>query len=150
MSKYGEYRYLAYTYGHSGWSGRLRELLFMNSTIFMERSECNEFYFDALRPGVDYVPVAEDLSDLQTKVETSARDIPAARAMASSWIANGAPLMSMGCILDYIDGLLRKYAEYQRYAPEEHLEWPVHSVNSTAAYFLESTPPSLDTCRPYF
>ena len=40
----GRYRYSVYTYGHSGWSARLRELTFMNTTVFMEESPCHEWY----------------------------------------------------------------------------------------------------------
>lgn len=68
MSHYGHYRYSVYTYesaqslrhaeaheisdtarfclryGHSGWSARLREITYMNTTVFLEDSQCHEYF----------------------------------------------------------------------------------------------------------
>ena len=44
ISHYGQYRYSIYTYGHSGWSARLREITYMNTTVFMEESPCHEYF----------------------------------------------------------------------------------------------------------
>ena len=44
-----------YTYGHSGWSQRLRELAFMNATVLMESSDCSEFFFDSFVPNVSFM-----------------------------------------------------------------------------------------------
>ena len=36
LRTYGQYQYSLYTYGHSGWSRRLRELAYFNTTVLME------------------------------------------------------------------------------------------------------------------
>lgn len=74
MAKYGKYQYLVYTYGHSGWSRRLREMAFMNTVVLMENSSCHEFYWHPFKPGVHYIPVQEDLSDLSTRLAAAIAD----------------------------------------------------------------------------
>jgi hypothetical protein len=34
----------AHRYGHSGWSARLREITYMNTTVFVEDSPCHEYF----------------------------------------------------------------------------------------------------------
>lgn len=150
LKKYGGYKYNVYTYGHSGWSRRLREMMFMNTTVFMETSSCNEFFFDSLHPGTDYIPVAEDLSDLQDRLESVARDPDTARIISNNWLKSAKPLMRLECILDYIEQLLRAYAKLQKFDPPDRSDWGLHTLDSNAQYFLESTPPDVTTCRPYF
>ena len=150
LKTYGEYKYNVYTYGHSGWSRRLREMMFMNTTVFMETSSCNEFFFDALQPGTDYVPVAEDLSDLRARLESVAQDPESARIMSNNWLTNAKPLMRLECILDYIEQLLRAYAKLQKFTPPDRSDWGLHTLESGSKYFLESMPPNVATCRPYF
>lgn len=150
LATYGEYKYNVYTYGHSGWSRRLRELMFMNTTVFMEHSSCNEFFFGALQSGIDYVPVSEDLEDLQARVEAVAKDPETARKIAANFLEVGPKLMRLECILDYIEQLLRAYAKLQRFAPPNRSSWNMHTLKSGAQYFLTSTPPKIAECRPYF
>lgn len=150
LSTYGQYRYQVYTYGHSGWSRRLRELAYMNSTVMMERSECEEFFFHGFKEGVHYQSVAEDLSDLAEKLAAAAGAEADSRAMAARWVELGPQLLSLECILDYIEATLRGYARLQRFAPRPQPGWPLHHVNSSARYFLESQPPSIEMCAAHF
>jgi hypothetical protein len=150
LKTYGEYKYNAYTYGHSGWSARLRELMFMNTTVLMEKSMCNEYFFDSLREGIDYVPVAEDLSNLQELLERVSQNTVGVRQMANRWVEAAKPLMTLECILDYMENVLRAYSKLQRFDPPDRSAWPLHSIDSPAKYFLEKTPPKVEVCRPFF
>eukprot|EP00039_Didymoeca_costata_P005595 m.82816 g.82816 ORF g.82816 m.82816 type:complete len:451 (+) comp12889_c0_seq4:173-1525(+) len=150
LSQYGDYKYLVYTYGHSGWSGRLRELAFINTTLLMETTECREFFVDSFVSGVDFVPVAEDFSDIEEVLERTRSDPEKAQKMAASWYKKGEHLMSLECVLDYIENLLREYAKLQNFVPEAHPDWERHYMNSSAQYFLDPRPPSLDMCRDHF
>ena len=122
----------------------------MNSTVLMEKSDCSEFFYDKFEPGVHYIPVQEDLSDLPKQLSATISNQAQAREMAAQWVSVGQSLLSLECILDYIDNLLRGYAKLQRFVPRLHESWPLHHLNSTAHYFLQSEPPSIATCSPHF
>lgn len=150
LPTYGDYRYSVYTYGHSGWSARLRELMFFNTTVLLERSKCSEFILHTFKAGTDYIPVAEDLSDLPDVLAAAAADSDGSRAMAMRWVAKGRDLLRMECLLEYIAELLRAYAKLQHFTPQPRPTWGEHRLNSTLHYFLDARPPRVDTCRPYF
>ena len=122
----------------------------MNTTILMESSNCSEFFYDSFTPNVHYVPVAEDLSDLEEKLAAIESNPKEAREMAERWVKLGTRLLTLDCIMDYVEMLLREYAKLQKFTPEPRLDWPEYTASSTAQYFLESVPPKVETCRPYF
>ena len=61
------YRYLIDVQGR-GWSARLKLLLFSGRTVFIQQRRWEEYFFPRLKPMVHFVPVREDLSDLEAQV----------------------------------------------------------------------------------
>jgi hypothetical protein len=67
LPEHCEYRFLIDLQG-SGYSARLKILLHSNRTIFYQKRKWNEYWFFDLMPFVHYIPVEEDLSDLEEKI----------------------------------------------------------------------------------
>eukprot|EP00038_Savillea_parva_P012975 m.208156 g.208156 ORF g.208156 m.208156 type:complete len:489 (+) comp24036_c0_seq1:41-1507(+) len=130
-----EYQGNIYAYGHCGWSRRVHELATMDTVVFMEDSICREYFHAMFEPGVDHVAVAEDFSDLVTKAEDMFKRPKDAEAMAAAWYTKGKQLFSLVCVLDYVDALLRAYADLQRFDPEYHSSWPEYHPNETHDFF---------------
>ena len=145
LQHYGRFRYLVYAYGHCGWSRRLHELALMNATILMEKSDCNEYVLDAFVPGVHYVPVAEDFSDIEERLDGMMADPIESERMAAAWVQRGTDGMSLHCTLDYIELLLREYAELQRDKPVKHRNWQLYEFSSGRDVMMH--PPILTTCN---
>lgn len=100
LSDYGKYRYQVYAHGRCGWSRRIHELAFMKAVVFVEASPCNEYLLAGFEPGVDYVPVAEDFSDLAEQVAKMDAQPLAAAAMAAKWAAKGRLIFAPECVLE--------------------------------------------------
>jgi len=149
IAKYGEYKYLIYAYGHSGWSQRLRELAFMDAVMLLEESPCHEYYHHAFRPGQHYLSAREDLTDLEERPSQAMSDNKQAATMAGAWVATGRRVMALPCVLQYVEDVLREYSLRQDFAPQPRPGWPLHRLNVTQAHFLQQQPPSVQECRPY-
>lgn len=150
IADYGHYRYLIYAFGHSGWSQRLRELALMDAVVLMEESRCHEFYQEAFEPGRDYVPVREDLADLDEKIAAAVADEAGSEAMAARWLAKGRDALSLPCVLDYVEALLRAYVPKMDFQPPERPTWPEFFLNATPSHFMNKQPPPVDVCRDFF
>ncbi len=125
LAELGKYRYLIYAYGRCGWSRRIHELAFVRAVIFMEASSCTEYMQGVLRPGVDYIPVKEDFSDLARQVEWVHSQPDRARILADNWYTRARPIFSLPCVLAYTEGLLRAYAKMQLSLVPSREDWPV-------------------------
>ena len=134
LSESGTYKYLIYAYGRCGWSRRLHELAFSPAVVFLEGSNCSEFFLSQLEPGKDYIPVAEDFSDLQQAVERVHADGKAAAKIAASWGTKAQRLFTLECVLDYVEVLLRAYAKLQRFSPAPRPAWPLFDLRRTEAH----------------
>lgn len=102
------------------------------------------------KPGVHFIPIFGNLSDLGPKLTKAVEDPEGSAEMASRWLTHGQDILSLECILEYIGDLLRAYARLQKFTPVPRPTWGRHYLNSTAKYFLVSTPPDLKVCSPYF
>lgn len=123
LEEYAQYQFQIYAYGRCGWSRRLRELTYMQAVVFMETSNCTEYFTSFFRPGVDYVPVAEDFSDLNEKIKQISLDPQLALSISQNWLARGENIFSLSCLLGYIDALIRQYAKLQTFQPKEQPDW---------------------------
>jgi hypothetical protein len=100
--------------------------------------------------GDHFIPIFGNLTDLEPKLDAAVADPTASAAMAARWLARGRHILSMECILEYIGELLRAYAKLQRFSPLPRPTWGQHYLNSSTHYFLESSPPDIATCSPFF
>jgi hypothetical protein len=131
MYEYSNYRYLVYAYGNCGWSRRMHELIPLNATMLVQDSECHEYYTSFFQPYKHYIPVAEDFSDVKEKLEAIAQDPVESERMASEWVAIGHDLLDLTCVLDYLETMLRGYAQLQLFTPNERLDWFEYHFTST-------------------
>ena len=53
-------------------------------------------------PGVDYVPLEGDLTDLGAKLDAAVTTPDKSAAMAARWLARGRDVLSMECVLEYV------------------------------------------------
>ena len=126
LEEYARHSYQVYAYGRCGWSRRIRELAFMKAVVFAEASPCREYFYDALRPSVDYVPVNEDFSNLAEEVARVHKNATNAEEMASLWIERASDFFALPCVLDYVWELLSEYARLQRFKPRPRPTWEVY------------------------
>tara|TARA_B100001989_G_scaffold44138_1_gene27621 strand:- start:1892 stop:2173 length:282 start_codon:yes stop_codon:yes gene_type:complete len=50
-----------------GYSGRVKLLLFSGRCLFLQDREFEEWYYSHLKPFVHFIPIKDDLSDLNDK-----------------------------------------------------------------------------------
>ncbi len=152
LNKQAKYRGQVYAFGHCGWSRRIHELAVMESVVFMEDSPCHEFIHHVFDPWVDFVPVAMNFSDLAQRAEAQLKDVEGSRRMASQWFAKGKEALSLGCVLDYLELLLRRLAQLLKFKPHYHDDWPLfHSKTTPKDILSPAAMLNLSTCsEPVF
>ena len=106
--------------------------------------------YHTLTPDEDFTLVNHDLSDVPEKLAAAAASDASAEEMASKLVAKGPKVLSMECLLEYVDAIIRGYAELQLFEPQPRSDWTPHEMNSTAHYFLDAKAPAVEECRPYF
>jgi hypothetical protein len=149
LKEYAEFKYSIYAYGRCGWSRRIHELAFIESAMFIEDSECTEYFMEVLEPGKDYVPVAEDFSDLVAKLEEVHSDPKRARALAVEWLKHARPMFSLACILDYVENIINGYAGLQKFKPQPRPDWKLYDIRENDAHtikFFSGTKRSPEEC----
>lgn len=151
LEEYAKHRYQVYAYGRCGWSRRIRELSFMKAVVFAEASPCREYFYDALRPGIDFVPVAENFSNLAEELARVHEHPTKAEDMANQWIERASDFFALPCVLDYVWELLNGYARLQRFKPQPRPTWEKYDLREetkeeTARYqsFLKRNRTQLD------
>lgn len=147
LSKYAEFKYLVYAHGRCGWSRRIRELAFMDTTILLEASNCTEYYLSKLKANEDFVPVKEDFSDLAQKLQWAHKNQEESKRIAQNWVLHARSIFSLPCVLDYVETLLTQYASLQRFQPIERSEWKKYDLLDPDAHtikFLLSEEAQLD------
>ena len=68
LPEHCDYKYMLDLQGN-GYSGRTKFLLHMNRTLFYQSRTLHEYWFWNMKPFVHYIPVAEDLSDMEEKFD---------------------------------------------------------------------------------
>ena len=133
----GTYRYNIYAYGHCGWSRRVKELAMLDTVVLMEDSACREYVHGMFEPGVDFLPVKEDFSNLASVARKAKANAGESGQMASSWRKKGREMMSLGCTLDYTEGLLLELARLQTFKPAYHPEWTLHTIDRKRDWYVD-------------
>lgn len=105
------YKYLilingnAASYTNSGWK------LFSNSVIFLPESMWTQWYYEALKPYVHYIPVAKDLGDLIEKINWARDHDSECEAIAKNARNFAIENLTRPDLLVYWYFLLLKYSE---------------------------------------
>jgi hypothetical protein len=81
-----QFRYLIDLQGR-GYSGRLKLLLFSGRPLFVQARRWNEYFSDDLKPFEHFIPVREDLADLQTQLDWADSHPAEAAAIAARGLA---------------------------------------------------------------
>mmetsp|Transcript_59904 Transcript_59904/g.106853 ORF Transcript_59904/g.106853 Transcript_59904/m.106853 type:complete len:436 (+) Transcript_59904:59-1366(+) len=108
MEEQAAHKYMVDVDGHS-FSTRFKNLLATNSLVFKQKSPYKEWYYDLFEPGVHYIQLERDLSDLSQKVQWAREHDSEARSMAD--LAKKAVLehVTFDDALCYIHQLLTEY-----------------------------------------
>ena len=99
----------------NGWSSRFYELLLTGATVFKiyRADKCNEFWYDFLTPGVDFVPIAADFSDLFSKLIYYREHPDEALKIANNAMRRVSFLLRADVWPRYVTGILRAVAALQ-------------------------------------
>lgn len=81
LADHCRYRYLIDLQG-VGYSGRVKLLLFAGRPLFLQHRRWREFFYDDLVPFEHFIPVAEDLSDLSSRLDWAEAHPEQARRIA--------------------------------------------------------------------
>lgn len=104
------YKYLLDIDGNANTYSRCRWILLSNSTLLKVASPFHQWYYKAMQPWVHYVPVKEDLSDLEEVLNRLKNDDELARRIAKNGSRLGEQIFSREAVETYVVHLLRAYA----------------------------------------
>lgn len=112
-----EYRYAIYAEGHCGWSDRLRFMLFMGAALFLQETNCREYYGLKLEPWVHYVPLDHDFHALDAAYDWAAAHEADVLAMVDNMHAYAEHVVSAAAVRAYAAHVLRHLGGALDYAP---------------------------------
>ncbi len=115
------------------WSSRFYELMLTGATVFKVNStdRCDEFWYDLLRPGIDFVPVAHDMHDLFSKLIYFRAHPNEALRIANSGLKRVSFLLRADIWPRYATGILRAIAALQT-KPDSPEEQTIASLGLTS------------------
>ncbi len=108
------FKYLIDIDGNSCTYERCRWILVSNSTLLKPFSHNIQWYYKALQPGVHYVPLKEDLSDLETTYAWLKDHDGEAKKIADAGHDLGLAIFSQEAIQKYCATLLYEYSKIYR------------------------------------
>lgn len=105
------YKYLMDVDGNSnGWDRCFWGLL-SNSALFKQVTDFNQWYYKALQPWKHYIPVKEDLSDLEEKIAWAKSHDDKAREIADEGREIARAVFARDAVFEYMRRLLTAYNE---------------------------------------
>ena len=99
-------------------SFRFKHLFLCNSLVFHVGDEWLEFFYDALKPWVHYIPVRQDLKDAQELIEFAKENDKVVREIAERGQKFISEHLKMEDITCYWEELLTQYGKLMRYKPK--------------------------------
>lgn len=106
-----QYKYLIDIDGNScSWS-RLYWTLLSNSVVFKQVTDNVQWYYGALSPGIHYVPIKEDLSDLPEKISLAIKKDAKMKEIAKKATAFASENLSETMIYLYLYLVINHYAK---------------------------------------
>ena len=113
------FQYVVYAEGWCGWADRLKILLMYNSTIFLQRTPCHEYYQDLMVPYKHYIPVDGLFRNLPKRVEWAKRHPKAAQQIAINAMQLSQKYLNEAAISCYMDIVFAKYSTLVEYRPKK-------------------------------
>lgn len=99
---------------------RFPYLMLGDSLVLKQDSQYYEFFYGRLQPGVHYVPVRRNLSDLLEKIKWARENDARAQEMAAAGQMLARDLLQPSRLYCYYRRVLQAYAERQAGAPLRH------------------------------
>jgi hypothetical protein len=106
-----QYKYLLDIDGNANTYSRCRWILLSNSVLLKVASPFRQWYYRAIQPWVHYIPIQEDLSDLQEALNRLKNDDDLAKRIAENGHKLGEQIFSREAVEAYVVRLLRAYAK---------------------------------------
>lgn len=106
-----QYKYLLDIDGNANTYSRCRWILLSNSVLFKVDSPFHQWYYKAMKPWVHYVPVKEDLSDLEEIFNRLKNDDNLAKRIAQNGARLGEQIFSREMTELYVLRLLQAYSK---------------------------------------
>ncbi|WP_428305405.1 glycosyl transferase family 90 [Lacipirellula sp.] len=103
-----DYRYLIDIEGY-GYSGRLKMLFFSGRPVFVQDRSDVEYWHGGLVPFVNFIPVAQDLSDLVEKIEWANRNSSQCAEIAANAMKFAETSLTRSAAIRFLVSQLRRY-----------------------------------------
>ena len=115
----------------NGFSGHLEEVLASGAVALKQSSPFRAFYYPMLRPGIEYVLMHRNASNLCATVAALRSNATEAARLAAGAVAFSREFLSPAAIRHYVATLLRGYAALQRFTPACSAGARAYDDNST-------------------
>lgn len=112
-----KYKYAVYIEGNCGWADRLKNLLALGMTVFLQDNVCHEFFLPLLKPWMHYIPVRNDLEDLVERLQWAHAHEEAAREIAMNGAELVHSLLNKSGWRRYFETVIEGYARTWQYEP---------------------------------
>ena len=136
-----KFKYILSLDGNGACAGRFEQLVSGNSLIMKTESDSIEFYYTGLQPHVHFVPVKEDISDLQEKLQWVLANDDKAQVIVNN-MEKYASSLSTSHISCYVQSLFNIYSKLTTFHMEslESLKFHVHNVLPGHSYNNSNVP----------
>lgn len=111
----GHFKFIIHVEGHCHFANRLRSLLFLDAVILKQEVECGEFYDDALRPWVHYVPISYTFSNLTQAMQWALSHPAELRTIRRNARKYARSILMPRHVVAYAQQLLQRYAALLHY-----------------------------------
>lgn len=119
------FRYVISIEGFAGWADRLEELLAGNMIVFNQEHPCDQWFEPLLTPYRDFIPVANDLSNLPGRILWANSHPNYLQRVYRSAKTFARQYLQREGILDYSITMLQMYSKLLKYKPERR-EGAIH------------------------
>ncbi len=109
-----QYRYLMDVDGHTANTPRTALLLYSGSVLFKQITNNALWFYKKLKPYVNFIPVAEDLSDIFTQIEWAKNHDAECKKIAENAYQLAEEVLRPECSYLYLYRLLEAYSKKQR------------------------------------
>lgn len=109
------FRYVLNVEGWGGWADRLEELLATHMAVFVQETQCDQWFEPLLKPFVHFVPFAHDLRNLPGRVRWANAHPALVQRIVNESVAFSRRYLRRDGLRAYLRVLLRAYARQLTY-----------------------------------
>lgn len=119
LEEHCQYKYLFNFRGVAA-SFRYKHLFLCNSLVFHVGNDWLEFFYDALKPWIHYIPVNQDLSDARDLIEFAKENDKIAQEIAERGKKFIMEHLRMDDIYCYWEDLIKEYSQLLKFKPKRN------------------------------